>query len=92
MSAFVQYLQEHAIGGDACLRTHGGLALEALLLVETLRTRSEGSCPWSKDLLVLLRLGTSIRARKPDNATLWVKIKPETQMAMLDVALRGTDH
>ena len=89
MSAFVQYLQEHSVGGDACTRTHRESTLDALLLVESLRIRSEGSCPWSEDVLQPLILHR-IRAGKSVNATLWVKMKTETQMAMLDVALRGT--
>jgi hypothetical protein len=89
MSAFVQYLQEDAVGGDACMRTHRESTLDALLLVESLRTRSEGSCPWSEDLLLPLMLDR-IRASKSVNAALWVKMKLETQIAMLDVALRGT--
>ena len=91
MQSFIQFLQENAAALLDAQQSPSKLKkeiLDAVLLLELLRTRSEGSCPWSNGLLkaMLLERVRNNRTGRID-PVLWAKIKPETQMAMLELAI-----
>ena len=89
MKAFVQYLQENT---DALLYNQKTVTLNAAVLLELLRTRTEGSCPWSKELIkamLLERVRTMKGRSRGLDPVLWAKLKIETQMAMLEFSMRG---
>ena len=90
MQSFVQFLQEHA---DGLLQKNKEGTLDAAVLLELLRTRTEGSCPWSGELLQAMLL-ERVRTLKTCysyelDPILWAKLKLETQMAMLEASMRG---
>ena len=92
MKAFLQYLQENTAALLSSPRRNA--TLNAAVLLELLRTRTEGSCPWSKELLKAMLL-ERVRTRKIGQSreeldpVLWAKLKIETQIAMLEVSMRG---
>lgn len=62
------------------------------ILAEQLRTRTEGECPWPDELLVMmwsyeLQMSSGVCTRRYNPAG-WLKLKPETQLAMVQAALR----
>ena len=62
------------------------------ILAEQLRTRTEGECPWPDELLRCmwsyeLQMASGVCSRRY-NPSEWLKLKPETQIAMVQAALR----